>query len=107
MNPLSNARHEGESFDDYKVRRLLMNRRIKQHLRGKFAHVSATVIRLDMPLCADDQKAVERGLIRSLCPPLVGEGGKLFCMGVHKGKSFAYADRKAHRQAVLAERRAR
>lgn len=106
-NPLSNARHEGESFNDYRVRRLLMNKKIKQYLRGKFAHVAAPIVRVDWPMSADDKKLVERRLIRDLCPPAVGEGGKMFRLGVQKGTTFAHGDRKAHRKAVLAERRAR
>lgn len=115
-NPLSNARHEGESFDSYRVRRQLMNKKIKQYLKGRFAHVAAPVVRVDLPMSADDAKMVERGLIRDLCPPLVGEGGKMFRIGVQKGSSFSYGEREAYgtlrgraaaRKKVLVERRAR
>ena len=32
---MSNARLKGESFEDYKQRRAITNRMIKQHLKGR------------------------------------------------------------------------
>lgn len=45
-SPLNPARHEGESFEDYKKRRALCNRAIKHHLRGKLTPVLSKQDRL-------------------------------------------------------------
>ena len=80
---------------------------VKRYLRGTFAHVSAQIVRLEMPLSEEDEKLVERGLVRDLGLPQLCADGKLFRAGRHKGTTLAYPDRRKHREAVLAARRRR
>lgn len=42
-NVLTNERHVGESFEDYRARRKVTAKVIKARLRGTLAHVSAKV----------------------------------------------------------------
>lgn len=104
---LSNARLPGEKFEAYRERRRAANAGVKRYLRGAFAHVSAQIVRLGVPLSAEDEKLVERGIVRDLGLPQLGADGKLFRAGRYKGTTFAYPDRRKHREAVLADRRGR
>lgn len=107
FNPQSNARQPGESFDKYVERRKKLNTMTKRLLRGTFCHISAQIVGVPLPMDEQQAKDIERGRIRNLTPPMIQPDGKLIRLGVTKGVTFAYPDRKAHRKTVLAERRAR
>lgn len=67
MNALSNARHPGEKFQDYKARLKLVGRKLKQYLRGRMAHVSTEIVH--MPVLGADvmvDEAIQRGDYRDL-----------------------------------------
>jgi len=74
----------------------------------KFAHVSCSVVTLP-PVGVDQaaDRAVRAGTIRRV-QEITLPDGKAARVGVTKGVTFAYPrGRAAHREAVLAERRAR
>lgn len=107
-NALSNARHAGESFANYKARRTLVNKQLRRQLRGTFAHVSAQIVTL--PALGVDpaaDRAVIAGQYRNVSLITLPDG-KEARRAVTKGVTFSYVrGRAAHREAVLAERRAR
>lgn len=107
FNPQSNARQSGEAFNKYVKRRKKLNAMTKRILRGTFCHISTQIVGVPLPMDEQQAKDIERGNIRDLTPPMIKPDGKLIRLGRTKGVTFAYPDRKAHRKAVLAERRAR
>lgn len=54
VNALHPARHPGESFDEYRVRRAGANLAVKNHLRGRFIHISSKIVTL--PAAGEDEK---------------------------------------------------
>lgn len=67
MSPLSNARHPGETQEEYRARRKTVNKAVKVVLRGKLAHGSSEVQIL--PLAGVDvgvDKAIGNGRLRDV-----------------------------------------
>lgn len=88
MNALSNARHPGEKFPDYKARLKLVGRKLKQYLRGQMVHVSTEIVHLPAQgLDAVADEAVRRGDYRDL-QLVTKPNGTVIRVGCTKGDTF-------------------
>ena len=111
-NALSNARHPGEKFPDYKARLKLVGRKLKQYLRGRMAHVSTEIVHL--PVLGADvavDEAIQRGDYRDLKLDRKSDG-TVIRVGRTKGDTFHNKNRderekRSYWRNLRAERKAR
>lgn len=87
-NALSNARHPGESFADYKARRKIIGLEVKKRLKGTMSHVSTEPARLPI-IGVDSQvdEAVLRGYYKDL-KAVTMKNGEQIRVGRTKGKTY-------------------
>lgn len=88
MNALSNARHPGESFDDYRARRRVFNGRRVQLAARKMAHVSSQAVRLPAAgFNAVIDEDIRRGKLRDVAT-LFDTTGQPYRVGRTKGVTY-------------------
>jgi hypothetical protein len=90
---LSNARHSGESFTNYKARLKLAGRQVDAQLRGRIAHASTQVVQLP-PFGTDTKsdQAVLAGYYRDIQQVFL-PGGKEINIALTKGVTYRNPDR--------------
>lgn len=101
MNALSNARHTGESHDQYRGRRTAINAAIKLREQGFFTHRSTEIA--VVPVTAMDDKVQEdirRGLIRDLEPATLKDGTAVM-IGRTKGVTHHRTEHRRHEARAI------
>ena len=88
MNALSNARHPGEKFQDYKARLKLVGRKLKQYLRGRMAHVSTEIVSIERDkVDAEATRAIVSGAWRDM-QDVTLPNGTVIRVGRTKGVTY-------------------
>lgn len=87
--PLRNWRGHTESFEAYRARLRKMHGLIKRRLKGKLAHVSATIFSLPYDLKDDEEvnALIQQGKIRGHKVITLPDGGQMR-VGINKGTTY-------------------
>lgn len=111
-NALSNARHPGEKFQDYKARLKLVGRKLKQYLRGSMVHVSTEIVSIERDkVDAEATRAIVSGAWRDM-QDVTLPNGTVVRVGRTKGDTFHNKRRderedRSYWRALRTERKAR
>lgn len=112
MNALSNARHPGEKFPDYKARLKLVGRKLKQYLRGRMAHVSTEIVSIERDkIDPEAMRAIVSGAWRDM-QDVTMPNGTVIRVGRTKGDTYHNKNRderedKTYWHKLRTERKAR